>query len=88
MKILNSISTLLIIGILANAVSVKIISGGLSCQDDPDEEAKENDDKIEDTLDILEDYIPDILLVIFGMAIGRIAYKTMKRLEKYFPEFY
>ena len=39
MQILNSISTLLIIGILANSVSVKIISGGLSCQDEKDDEA-------------------------------------------------
>ena len=49
------------------------MSDGLSCQDDPDEEAKKNDDEIEETLDILQDYIPDMLLVIFGIAIGLIA---------------
>ena len=88
MKILNGISTLLIIGILANATSVKIVAGGKSCQDDPDDEAKEKDNEIDDTLEILEDYIPEILLVIFGIAIFLIAKKTIKRLEKYFPKFY
>lgn len=73
MKILNGISTLLIIGILANAASVKIMSGGLSCQDDPNEDAKENDDEIEETLKVLEDWIPEILLFIFGIVIGKIA---------------